>query len=93
VGGTRRHAHPLAANGLLLYPNLGEPISSRAAEEAGANIGGDSVPARHADTQGRLLAAGRLASTAFPPGEYELHAIVKGGAEPIVRTTTMTVVE
>ncbi|HEX7085176.1 MAG TPA: hypothetical protein VF198_02350 [Vicinamibacterales bacterium] len=125
VAGTERLAaddqagqsHPLAANGLLLYPNLGDPISKRAASEIafalplvleagsaapeatlqlaaqGQTLAEIPFPLGAPDAQGRLLAVGRLPSAAFPPGEYELRAVVKGGAEPIVRTTTMKVVD
>ncbi len=109
--------HPLAANGLLLYPNLGDPISKRAASEIafalplvldaggptpeatlqvaaqGQTLAEIPFPLGAPDAQGRLLAVGRLPSAAFPAGEYELRAIVKGGAEPIVRSTTMRVVD
>lgn len=109
--------HLLAANGLLLYPSLGDPISKgvsseiafalpllldagSAAPEAmlqlaaqGRTLAEIPFPLGAPDAQGRLLAVGRLPSAAFPAGEHELRAIVNGGAEPIVRTTTMKVVE
>jgi VWFA-related protein len=50
-----------------------------------------NVPA--ADASGRLQQLGRLPVSDLPPGTYELRALVKQGAEQLVRTIMVTVTE